>query len=522
MRYTVVKSGMPMLDALHAYGLGIFLAYASRSSVRLEDAGIAYNLQHVGAVPSNFMETTIDKVLALPRLEEIRKSMVIRGHITTRLATLDGLLAALFTTPGARVLSLNDLTFKEGLNKNAVRLALVKVTTARSRLKAIFTKHLDSFENQGHDLLRDYIQAHPALPSPAYTPENGMSIPLTVDPAFSYSTRKPISDGFVADKINLTLIRPHLASTFAMIGAARFLRAQRVASNLVNFYVPIPGSIVLTAGTALSLLTSIGQCSKQALALRFLSMLSDAKSLNADWSSLAFQVLQTQGVQQSISIRRGIVDLEWLSKVEKRAGRGVLDYWKMLFAQPQERLDFEIDNLVDCLLQRSTQSWVGHLKDQAISLGRTLEKPRRRYSLNEVREVCSVMDGRTISPLSSVLEREQGTLRFGHALRLVGRFNPSALRDLVDLLDSVQNIEQLMRVLASAAQECMIAHAKTEFIIIPDDDDLKLLLDDVDRFGVKRIANLLIILGSLRYPRNQEGSDDSTSHSHGEMKQAEA
>jgi hypothetical protein len=105
------------------------------------------------------------------------------------------------------------------------------------------------------------------------------------------------------------------------------------------------------------------------------------------------------------------------------------------------------------------------------------------------------------SPLSSVLEQERGTLRFGHALRLLGQQNPAPLRDIIDALDSACTSDQLVRILAQAAQECAVASAKTEFIVIPSDNDLRQLLDDVDQYGARTIAGLLIILSALRYPR---------------------
>jgi hypothetical protein len=100
-----------------------------------------------------------------------------------------------------------------------------------------------------------------------------------------------------------------------------------------------------------------------------------------------------------------------------------------------------------------------------------------------------------------VLNREQGTLRFGHALRLLGQHTPASLRDIIGALDAVKSRDQLLRLMAEAAQECAVASASTEFIVIPDDDDLKHLLDDIDQYGAKTVAGLLIILSTLRYPK---------------------
>jgi hypothetical protein len=52
-------------------------------------------------------------------------------------------------------------------------------------------------------------------------------------------------------------------------------------------------------------------------------------------------------------------------------------------------------------------------------------------------------------------------------------------------------------------QECVVAMAKSPFIIIPTDEDLKYLLDDVDQHGARPIAGLLIILSTLRYAQRR-------------------
>ena len=49
-------------------------------------------------------------------------------------------------------------------------------------------------------------------------------------------------------------------------------------------------------------------------------------------------------------------------------------------------------------------------------------------------------------------------------------------------------------------QKCAVAKAKSDFIIVPYDDDLKYLLDDLDKFGAQKIAGMLAILAYARYP----------------------
>jgi hypothetical protein len=92
-------------------------------------------------------------------------------------------------------------------------------------------------------------------------------------------------------------------------------------------------------------------------------------------------------------------------------------------------------------------------------------------------------------------------LRFGHALRLLGQVNAAALRDLVEELEAVQTLDHLLLVLAQTAQDCQVAAAKSPFTVVPSEEDLKYLLEDVEQVGAHTIARFLIILSALRYPR---------------------
>ena len=105
--------------------------------------------------------------------------------------------------------------------------------------------------------------------------------------------------------------------------------------------------------------------------------------------------------------------------------------------------------------------------------------------------------------LRNILQRSQGTLRIGRALRLLGRYNPSPLRDLIDTLDTIRDRDLLIRVVAQLAQECELASARTEFMIVPDEEDLMYLLDDVGQYDARTIARILIALSAVRYPRDR-------------------
>ena len=116
------------------------------------------------------------------------------------------------------------------------------------------------------------------------------------------------------------------------------------------------------------------------------------------------------------------------------------------------------------------------------------------------------MDGTAALPLSGVLRREQGTLRFGYALRLLGRQNPAILREITDDLQTVQTRDGLQLILWHAAQACQVALAHSPFLIVPDDTDYQYLLEDVEQHGTRTIASLLLVLSALRYARNPTDS----------------
>jgi len=503
VEWCVVKTGAETFDALHAYGLGIVLASASGLPVGLEALGFVYRLRSsIGALPHATADI-LDQILALPVPDDIQAAEQGSPNVPVTVANLDGLLAALFTMPGVRLASVRDLVNRQQLNSSAMPDGLAKVSTAMVRWKRYAQRKARRASGWLADVLQDYDATAPRIPAPVIATKSTLNVLMTLDSAFSYSTRRPSSDGLITDKTNVALQGTRYAALLALIGAARFLRAQRVAGKLVNFYVPIPTSATLEPDTALPVLYPTKHPPYQAIAWQWLVCRRVNALPEARWSGLAYQVMQTQGAQQSISRDRGYLDMAWLDAVERHAGSAVIGYWKWLLGSRREFVPFEIDNLVDCLISHRAMDWQGHLRQVALYQHNHAEADIRVYSLREVKEITNAMShtASVDSPLSAVLKRQQGTLRFGHALRLLGQHNPAPLRDLVAALDTVQTRDQLLRVLARAAQECAVANARTEFILVPSDEDLAHLLDDTDQYGAHTVARLLIILSALRYPR---------------------
>ena len=154
-------------------------------------------------------------------------------------------------------------------------------------------------------------------------------------------------------------------------------------------------------------------------------------TINVHWKAIAYQTLRTQSAQQSISYSQGSLDVGWLEHIQQRAGRTVIGYWEWLLSQHQSEMLFEIDALLDCLMRRQIAAWQTHLYEIAMLLHHQTKLDIRAYNILEVKGVVNMMKASKNIPLSAVLEREHGTLRFGRALRLLGKYNPAALRDLL-------------------------------------------------------------------------------------------
>jgi hypothetical protein len=75
-------------------------------------------------------------------------------------------------------------------------------------------------------------------------------------------------------------------------------------------------------------------------------------------------------------------------------------------------------------------------------------------------------------------------------------------------LETVQTLDQLDRALYRVVQECVLAKAKSNFILVPHEDDFIQLVDDVHEHGVRLIVGVLMLLSVLRYPPTQGADQD--------------
>jgi len=520
MKLRVIKVGSDMFDALHAYGLGIIVAHASDAPVDVRDEGSVYELYASGRIASMSMTDILAEALALPELGDIRgdNEHGVRPEMTKALSNMDGLLAASYTSPGIRVASLADLAVKQLRNPSSMQRALTKLQATLARWSSSTARRSRRRMGQIEDVLGEYDPDHPAIPRPAAAVVGtAPGVTLSIDPSFGYASRRSHSDGLISRKEIVTVRGTHHAVTLTAVGAARFLRAQCVAGNMVNLYIPLVSRMTVDRDTTLPTLRFTSQTARHAVAAQSLEYARQSGLRDAHWGGLIYQTLQPQGVNAPISRVRGYVDLSWFSpshKQEARHRETLVDYWRTMLAMDVGRRPYAVDNLVASLLERRAALFVDHLRD--VSLYNYSHGKISVYTPTDVKGIIATMLGSDKMPLSQVLSRPHGTLRFGHSLRQLRANRLQAALDVVDDLHSVATSEDLMRSLARAVQECVIASAKSPFMIVPSNTDLEYLLEDVDRYGVREIASVLIILSVLRYPRAADDRETGDVETHGD------
>lgn len=272
MDLQLIKTGAEMFDMLRAYGLGIVLSHASGLSVQLKDGATAFELTcSLKEVPRASVDL-LDEVLALPTSEELLAYQPdCQKEVSLSVGNLDGLLALLFTSPGTHTSSVKEVQWKSRRDRLAAEQALQKVRSARDRWKKWVNRQAPVAKSWLELLLSEYDHLCPVIPVPnIVSPEKDLSLLMTVDPTFSFSTRRPTSDGLVSYKTNVAIRGTHYAVLLSYIGAARFLRTMAVKGDLVVFFVPMASSISLSAETYLPVLAPANYTPKQALILQWL------------------------------------------------------------------------------------------------------------------------------------------------------------------------------------------------------------------------------------------------------------
>jgi hypothetical protein len=529
MDWRVIKMGTQMFDMLHAYGVGIVVACATNEPVVIEDEGYSYRLSsRCMTIPHTSIDL-LDEVFRFPQPEEVlgvlqAQTQATRPPTPLAVANLDGLLAALFTRPdGAHCCSLSALLHKYRFDSSVIERGIASVRGICTKWKTLTVQKVPPASRWLDELLKDYNALRPCQPLPVKCSHDAsITTALTLDPSLGYAARQPLSDGQVARKVNMTIHGTRFAALLAYIGAMRFLRAQPVAGSFIAYSVPVASMLELSVESVRPLLWPRDDDEpEQALVLQALDLVAKDSKGKGTWKALSYQVLQTLAKQQAISRSRGSLDLTWFGHLNHHAGEHLLQYWKWLFRTPQKERPYELHYLVEALVTSQRQAWEAHLFEVAqAELARMLEKQDgqtrrlRLYSLHEIQEVSTAMESSLPTPLSTILERKEGTMRFGHALRQLREQAFSMAREILEDLESVRTRDQLMGALTRARETCEVMDAKSPFLIVPSDRDLQLLLEDVERYDAHTIASLLRLLSTLHNaPRREEvvhGEDAQT------------
>lgn len=166
MQWRVVKLGIEQFDVLHAYGLAILLTTACGVPVDLQDTPYCSILScQETELPQVHATLLLERVLPLPDEDELRLCDPRAQQQKLPVTVLDGLLAALFTTPGVRALSVSDLLGKQRLDAEALAKGLHKVASTISRWKGFARR---TARRQGTDWLTNilcyYNPERPAFP----------------------------------------------------------------------------------------------------------------------------------------------------------------------------------------------------------------------------------------------------------------------------------------------------------------------------------------------------------------------
>jgi hypothetical protein len=499
MEWSLRKTGAHLFDSLHTYGLGILLATAFHPPIDIQEHALSYSIScselSIPPTTSDLLKT----VLPLPGEQEAQNWTPETKENALSIYVLDGLLTALLTISGPRVLSLYDLFLRRQKSPHIVSEALAKVQHQMHR----WEKHIQSIYKGKtgwiEDILTDYEETQPHTPlfMPKSEKKEDLSVLMTIDPFCGYALRSMYSDGKMTNKTNVAVHGTKYAALLAFLGASRFLRAHRLSSHLIILYVPCASMLRVTETSAYPLLAPADSPPEHTIVWKWISSFLAPSPHGTLWKNLSYQILQTQGIQQPLSLSVGHLDYDWLLALEQRVGRSMLLYWKCLLEGCTDGKKDEQDLLVEILIERRFEAWFPFLYKHAKT------KNQRQYRFKEVYALMTFTPSSS-SSLKNLLDREAGTLNFGRALRQLGRRNPSSLRDLTDLLEQVRSIEQLLKILSKTGQECKLVKAKWKFIIVPDEDDVRAMIEDIERHGVTLIAGMLIVLSAVRRPYSDD------------------
>ena len=485
----VVNTGKPQLDSLHALGLAKTIAMATDNSVVCSNVGTHYLLEFSGKMPSVCFQKTLRSLFPIPF------STSLENSDQREIQFLDGLLGAAFTMPGPRVVSVADVLCKAQDFPSVIPAAVEKASALYLRIDTPFARSTKHKKSWLHEMVSDYEPRLVKIPELHVGHSQELCVTMPLEPTLALAPRRQVSDCVIGDRTSVKLNGSRFAPALVYIGAACFLRAQRVRGGAINMYVPIINDAVITPDTYVPCLAAGELRHDQALVRQCLSMmfLSSIKV-----AAVSFQTLMPLGSKQSISVNCGVRELDYLRQYQTGGCGNLVNQWLRLLDQNDNFAD-DKRILSDWLISNNSTDFVHHLRTTASRWLLTPDEHSFTYDYVQLR-VMLELQSMEKSHLARILERENGTIRFARALRHLGQLSRADLLDLIDELEFVKTEEQLLLTLAHLVQRCELAWSRSMFIIVPTEDDFAFLIDDMEHCTPRELAVTIILLASVRYP----------------------
>ena len=515
--FFVPKTGHRQLDMCHAYGVGLFLAYLTKQTVHLVDTGIGYSLHVECEVMPVERPNLLEKILAIPT------DLMIENMADLSLCwrNFDGLLAVTFTSLGKRIFSVSKMV--KVLKANNERIVLKKKAT---KLIKRLTRFANKQPNWITTILADYRHSKTIQPAIIDSAGNSkLNIPMTVEPLLSFGSRERLSQHAPHEKSSISLLYPTYGPIMVYLGAARLLRAQQLPSKLVQFYLPIYDEVAIHPHSSEPLLKlNLGTPDAAALCAGIRAVRTGTTGIKG----FSYQTLQTQGAQQSISIGYGYVDIGVFNSLKQHDCLKLLDMWYGLLHQKPSALKIEKSNLTYALKNHSAEYFEEHLWEMAqLYYGKGKPKTKRpakspspkslgsreksdygrQYNIKEIQVILMNIDPDQQSPLAQIIGQKKGTIRFARALKSISEagFKSDALNMKQNLL-SAQNCDELLETLTEIGQYALVSKGISEYVTVPNTDDLQILLNDVERLKVSTVARLIVTISVLYSPKKPKNT----------------
>ena len=156
------------------------------------------------------LNVRLTDILALPASGDLALTSQVE------LANFDGLLAASFTSPGIKLVSVDDVKYKLRFDPEALQAGLEKVNSVIVRLVKASMRRGQALSIES--ILHTYCSISPLVPTIHFSGAKDIGVNMPIDAGFTYSTRRPFRDGKVDDRTNIAIRGTPHAGIMALVG----------------------------------------------------------------------------------------------------------------------------------------------------------------------------------------------------------------------------------------------------------------------------------------------------------------